>query len=588
MSEYHFRPSLQQLTWQVHPHNERQVEALQQQLQLQLITAILLANRGLSIAEATTYLHPTLRALLPDPFHLLDMDKAVAIIAQTLVKRSKVVIFGDYDVDGATSSALLKNFFAKLGLIADIYIPDRITEGYGPNISAIQKLQSDGYEVIITVDCGIVAFEALKIARQIGMEVIVMDHHLGSELLPEASAIVNPNRIDELSEYGHLAGVGVCYLFCVAIHLYLREHQYYQQQQCSEPDLLSFLDLVALGTVCDVVPLTTVNRAFVKQGLKIIAQRKNLGLRLLADTAKINAPITAYHLGYVLGPRINAGGRVGNANLGAELLSTHDISAAEEIAHKLEYYNQLRKSIEAEVLAYCIETIERQPIPELIICSGQNWHVGVIGIIAARLKERYHRPAIVISFDDQGLGKASGRSIIGVDMGAMVVNAKAKQLILEGGGHKMAAGFSLTLEQLPALQEFVQAETAAQLANLSQQQSLEVEAVIATGGVTLALAKEIELLGPYGSGNPAPLFAVQDAIVKEVNTMGNDHSHLRCILGDKSKHSLTATIFGAMNNPMGPALLKAKGQTIDVVGRIEVNSFLGRESVQLMVEDVGL
>lgn len=588
MSEYSFRPSLQHLTWQVHPQNARQVEALQQQLQLQLITAILLANRGLSVEAAATYLHPTLRTLLPNPFHLLDMDKAVEIIAKTLAKQSKVVIFGDYDVDGATASALLKNFLAKLGLTADIYIPDRITEGYGPNIPAIQKLKADGYEVIITVDCGIVAFEALKIARQIGMEVIVMDHHLGAELLPEASAVVNPNRIDELSEYGHLAGVGVCYLFCVAIHIHLREHQYYQRQQCPEPDLLSFLDLVALGTVCDVVPLTTVNRAFVKQGLKIIAQRKNLGLRLLADTAKINSPISAYHLGYVLGPRINAGGRVGNANLGAELLSTHDISVAEDIAHKLEYYNQLRKTIEAEVLAYCIETLEQQPIPDLIMCSGQNWHVGVIGIIASRLKERYHRPAVVISFDDQGLGKASCRSILGVDIGSMVVNAKAKQLILEGGGHKMAAGFSLTQEQLPALQAFLQAETAIQLAKLSQEQVVEVEAVIATGGVNLALAKEIELLGPYGSGNPAPLFVVKDAIVKEVNTMGNDQSHLRCMLGDRSKHTITATIFGAMNNAMGPALLKAKGQTIDAVGRIEVNTFLGRESVQLMVEDIGL
>lgn len=584
-----FRSSLQNLVWQVRSYDERLVQALQQQLRVSLITARLLAGKQLTPETAKSYLQPTLRELLPDPFHLLDMDKAVAVAVAAITQHKKIVIFGDYDVDGATSSALLKLFLARLGVMAEIYIPDRILEGYGPNIAAIEKLRQDGFEVMITVDCGIVAFAALNAAKQVGLEVVVLDHHMGMETLPDVAAVVNPNRLDETSAYGNLAGVGVSFLFCVALHMQLKSQRYYQQANIPEPDLLNFLDLVALGTVCDVVPLINVNRAFVRQGLKIMAQRKNLGLRLLADMAKVDSAPTTYHLGYVLGPRLNAGGRVGDANLSAELLSTHDISTAEDIARKLEYYNQLRKEIEKDIVELCIQRLEQlQEIPNFIVMTGDNWHAGVIGIVASRLKEKYNRPTAVISFNDEGIGKASCRSVMGVDVGAMIMNAKVQGLLLEGGGHKMAGGFSLQREQLPALQTYLQEAMADKMTGLLGEQVLELDAVVQLGGIDLALAHEIDNLGPYGAANSQPLIAVRDIIIKDVKTMGADHSHLRCLVSDNLGHSLNATIFSAMNNAMGPALINAKGKTADMVGRVGINNYLGRDTVQFLVEDVAL
>ena len=449
--------------WQIRDVNDRDVMTMSQRHSLPDLLARVMVGRGVTIDNAIDYLNPTIKNLMPDPSHLLDMDKAVDHIISAVKDNQKIAVFGDYDVDGATSSALLYRFFKMINLDITIYIPDRIIEGYGPNITALKKMRDEGIKTVITVDCGTTAFDVLSAAKAYDIDVIVIDHHVAEAKLPDVVALVNPNRLDENSQYGNLAAVGVVFLLIVALNRSFKSFGFYKGM--NPPDLLSLLDIVALGTICDVVPLTNLNRALVSQGLKVMAKQKNIGINALYDVAKINEKPMASHLGFQLGPRINAGGRVGKPSLGSRILSTNDNIEAQKIAIDLDKLNQERKEIEAICLEQAIIQVENCPMHDgLVYAYADNWHAGVIGIVASRLKERYNRPACVVTFEN-AIGKGSGRSIDGVDLGAAVISANQAGLIEGGGGHKMAAGFSVTQEKSDDFRQYLANNIAKQLSN---------------------------------------------------------------------------------------------------------------------------
>ncbi|MEC8675162.1 MAG: single-stranded-DNA-specific exonuclease RecJ, partial [Pseudomonadota bacterium] len=460
---------------------DRRATALAQRLDLPAIVAQILADREIELDQAEAYLAPTLRDLLPDPSSFRDMDQAVARLVRAIGAGEKIAVFGDYDVDGATSSALLLRFMRAVGGDIQAYIPDRIAEGYGPNAPALLKLAADGVRVVVTVDCGITAFEPLAAAAQAGLDVIVLDHHVAEPQLPTAVAVVNPNRFDENAGHGYLAAVGVCFLTTIALNRALRAAGHYQGR--AEPNLLQWLDLVALGTVADVVPLVGLNRAFVQQGLKVLAGRRNTGLSALADVAGLDSRPEAYHLGFVLGPRVNAGGRVGEAGLGTRLLAADDPAEAAELARRLDAYNGDRRAIEAEVLTAAVTQAEAAgaAATSLVMVGDAGWHPGVIGIVAARLRERFGVPACVIAWDG-AVGKGSGRSVPGVALGPAVLAAQQAGLLINGGGHAMAAGFTVARDRFADFQAFMTERIEAALAAAPLTQRLNIDAVVTPGG----------------------------------------------------------------------------------------------------------
>lgn len=572
--------------WKLRSEDERTILSLMQKFELPEILARILAGRGITCDTAEDFLQPTLRNLLPDPFHLLDMHKGVERICEAIDKKQKIVIFGDYDVDGATSSALLKNFFAMLGHPVGIYIPDRITEGYGPNSEALRSLRQQGTDLIITVDCGTLSFEPLEDAAACGLEVIVVDHHLGSSALPKAVAVINPNRLDETSEYRYLAAVGVSFLLTVAVCKQLRSQGWFTMHK--EPDLLSLLDLVALGTVCDVVPLKGINRAFVTQGLKVLASRKNTGLSALTDVAALAEMPNCYHLGFVLGPRINAGGRVGQADLGAKLLSGHDYDAAKTIAMRLDVFNKERKALETLVLEEALQkaALLAEDAP-FILVSGEGWHPGVIGIVASRLKERYHKPSAVIALEN-GIGKASARSVTGVDFGSAVVSARSMELLIAGGGHAMAAGFTVEEAKITALYEFLCQRFHPEIEKLKDSQLYKFDSYLSIPAVSVELAHLLEKAGPFGTGNPGPRFVLPSCLLLKTDILAE--AHLRCFVGSaasgRTGGSLKAMMFNAIGTPLGDALLSAQGKTIHLAGSLRINAWQGNETAEFMIDDV--
>ena len=427
---------------QIRKFNDDKIKHLSQMFDIPEIVAKILSSKSIEEEDIYDFLNPYIKNYLPDPSHLLDMDKSSDFLSKAVIDKSKITIFGDYDVDGATSSALLKRFFKMVGIKVDIYIPDRMTEGYGPNINALKKIKDSGSDIVITVDCGTVSFEPIKQAKDYGIDVIVIDHHLGSGTLPEAYAVVNPNRIDENSDCKNLAAVGVSFLLAVSITRSLRDKGYFKSTE--EPDLLSLLDIVALGTICDVMTLKGLNRAFVKQGLKVINQRSNIGLSALMDVSNISGEVGVYHCGFIIGPRINAGGRIGKSHLGSKLLTTEDKDEAYQISQELEKLNMERRSIEEQILHQAFEKADNidGDIPFLLVANDNDyiWHKGVVGIVASRIKEKYNKPCAILSLEG-GVGKASARSISGVDLGAVITSARNEGLLIEGGGHAMAAGF---------------------------------------------------------------------------------------------------------------------------------------------------
>jgi single-stranded-DNA-specific exonuclease len=546
------------------------------------LLANILAGRGVALDQVPTFLNPTLRDYLPDPFHLLDMDKATARLAQAITANECIAVFGDYDVDGATSTALLHHYLAAFGQCIVPYIPDRMKEGYGPTIAAFKKLIDDGAKLIVTVDCGTLAQEPIAYAHDRGIDVIVLDHHLSDGALPPAYAVVNPNRVDETSPHTNLAAVGVTFLTLIALNRTLRDQGFFAQQ-FREPNLLSLLDIVALGTVCDVMPLTGLNRAYVAQGLKMLARREQLGLRALSDVARMDEVPNVYHLGFLLGPRINAGGRVGQSGLGISLLTCTDDAQAQQLAKQLDIHNAERQAIESVVLDQAMLQAEGQANMPVMLLAAEGWHPGVIGIVAGRIKEKFQRPVGVVALEG-GKGKASARSVPGADFGAAIHAAHAQGLIEAGGGHAMAAGFSLTAEQLPGLHAFLIGRMEVAVAHYNESRLRKLDGWLTPSAANLELLDEIAKGGPYGLGNPAPRFGLKE--VQIVRTDLLKEKHVRCILTDKLGGRLTAIAFNAEGTTLGEWLKTQK--TLHLAGELKRNSWQGRDSVQLMIEDAAL
>lgn len=568
------------LPWQLRHEDARAALAMAQQHGVSELLAGILVGRQVAVDDVPRFLNPTLRDDLPDPFHLLDMEKAVARLIAAIERRETIAIFGDYDVDGATSTTLLMQYLGALGLAPIPYIPDRMSEGYGPTTAAFEKLIDQGAKLIITVDCGTLSHEPIAAAQARGVDVIVLDHHLSSGALPNAHAIVNPNRVDETSSHRNLAAVGVTFLTLVALNQKLREAGFFAQHPA--PNLLAMLDIVALGTVCDVMPLTGLNRTYVAQGLKVMAQRRSLGLSVLSDVARMDEAPNVYHLGFLLGPRINAGGRVGKSGLGVELLTATDDARAQEIAATLDLHNQERQAIEAGVLEQATALAEQQRNLPVILVAGEGWHQGVIGIVAGRLKERFSRPALVIALED-GIGKGSGRSVSGVDMGAAIHAAVAEGLLLKGGGHAMAAGFSLEAAKLEALHQFLIRRMEADVNRYTEGRVVKYDGLLSVSGASLDTLEEIAQAGPYGIGNPSPRFVIPEARIQHVAVM--KEKHLRVTLSDASGTTrLNAVAFSAVGSVLGEWLMGEK--TLHILGELKRNSWQGRETPQLMIEDV--
>ena len=570
--------------WAFSATDERLAQGISQSFGLPEILGRLLVARGVSFDEVENFLNPALKTQLPDPNILQDMDKAAERIAEAIEKKQRVAVFGDYDVDGATSSALLRRFFKSVGAELRIYIPDRITEGYGPNAPALLKLKEEGINVVITVDCGVTAFDALDAGTKAGLDIVVLDHHRAEANLPNAYAVVNPNRLDDNSGQGQLAAVGVSFLAIVAINRILRARNFYNAQR-PEPRILQWLDIVALGTVCDVVPLTGINRAFVAQGLKVMSMRQNPGLVALGDVAGLSEAPGTFHAGFVFGPRVNAGGRVGEAGLGARLLSTDDPLEAKSIALQLHQYNAERKELEKNVLDEAMERAEASLHDNLVLLiDGEGWHPGVIGIVAARLKEKYNRPACVIAFDENGIGKASGRSVTGIDLGGAILSAKEKGLLINGGGHKMAAGFTVTRDMLPALINHVNEHAQAQLNGQPFAPELRIDSVLSLHSLTMDLIEKLNMLAPYGAGHAEPRFALTGVKIIKPRVVGENH--VSCFIQDTSGGtSLKGIAFRAMDSALGEMLLKSGSAPIHIAGHVSVNEWNGKKTVDFQIVD---
>ncbi|MCX7888695.1 MAG: single-stranded-DNA-specific exonuclease RecJ [Rhodobacteraceae bacterium] len=563
------------------PEAERLADALARDTGLPLPLARILAARGVSPGEAASFLEPQIRELLPDPRSLKDMQLAAARFVSALKNRERIAVFADYDVDGGSSAALVLTWLRAMGHAATLYIPDRIDEGYGPNVPAMAALAA-AHDLILCVDCGTLSHAPVAAAK--GADVVILDHHLGSETLPPALAVVNPNRQDEDGTLGHLCAASVVFLMLVEANRLLRA------EGIAGPDLMAMLDLVALATVADVAPLTGVNRAFVRLGLKVMARRDRPGLRALADVARLDRAPDVYALGFLLGPRVNAGGRIGAADLGARLLATDDPHEAAALAERLDRLNEERRLIEDRVRDAALAQAEARGLDSpLVWAAGEGWHPGVVGIVAARLKEAANRPAVVIGLSGDE-GKGSGRSVDGIDLGAAVQRVAAEGLLLKGGGHRMAAGLTVSRTGVDAAMARLSDLLGRQGAGVAGPRELRIDSLMMPAAATLALAEDIARAGPFGQGAPAPRFAIPDAEIRDVRRMGG--SHLRLIVSDGMSARLEAVAFRAFDAPpgglLGPFLEPLRGRRVHLAGRLEANTWQGRTSAQFRVEDAAL
>lgn len=549
-----------------------------------LVSQLLMA-RGVVREELERHRMPTIRGFMPDPSIFRDMDQAAERLADAVERQEPVTIFGDYDVDGATSAALLIRLLRDLGCDPKAYIPDRLMEGYGPSGEALVRIAEGGAKLIVTVDCGAQAFEALEMAKAAGVDVIVVDHHKCASRLPVAHSFVNPNRLDEADDaaaHGHLAAVGVCFLLGAALIRTLRGRGFFAERE--EPKLVDLLDIVALGTVADVAQLRGLNRAFVTQGLKVMAQRRNVGLSALIDVSRLTKAPSCTDLGFALGPRINAGGRVGKSDLGVRLLTTDDPEEARGIAEELERLNLERRTIETLVCEAAEELGKAQGNRSVALVAGEGWHPGVIGIVAGRLKEKLGRPAIVIALDGQGIGKGSGRSISGVDLGAAIMAAKDSGLLIAGGGHAMAAGLTVARDKIDALTEFLDERLSADVSRGRDGRALLLDALLSPGGVCPDLCDALDAGGPYGAGWPAPRVAAGPVRIVKADVVGNDH--LRLIVAGDDGRRIKAIAFRMAASELGQAMLSApSGRKLWIAGRIKRDDWGDRPSAEMHLED---
>lgn len=552
-----------------------------------LVTQLLLA-RGVARDDLERHRTPTLRGFMPDPSIFRDMDVAAERLADAVQSGEKLTVYGDYDVDGATSAALLIRLFRDLGLEAGYYIPDRLLEGYGPSGEALVRLGEAGNRLVVTVDCGAMAFDALSQAKAAGMEVIVIDHHKCAAELPSAFALVNPNRLDEADEaaaHGHLAAVGVAFLLAAAIVRILRNRGFFADR--AEPRLVELLDIVALGTVADVAQLKGLNRAFVAQGLKVMAARRNIGLNALAAAARLNRAPSCSDLGFALGPRINAGGRVGKSDLGVRLLTTTDPEEARLIAQELDRLNEERRAIEAQVQEAAEAAMASQHNRAVALVSGDGWHPGVIGIVAGRIKEKFGKPAIVVAVDADGTGKGSGRSITGVDLGAAIISAREAGLLVAGGGHAMAAGLTVEAGKIDALSDWLDERLAGDVSRASSEKVLSVDAMVNPRGLSPMLIETLEAAGPYGTGWPGPRVVTGPVRVVKCDIVGKDH--VRAIVSGDDGASFKAMAFRQGESTLGQQLLHGdRGQKYWLAGRAKLDDWGSTPKAELHIDDVAL
>ncbi len=578
--------SLSGRAWRARPADAALIRSHQQKLGLSEPLARALASRGVAEVDGAAYLAPTLRALFPDPSSFADMDVAAKVLIDAIVADQACVVFADYDVDGATSAALLVRYFRALGRELSIYVPDRLTEGYGPSPAAFRRLKAEGAELVITVDCGAAAHDALTTAAEIGLQVVVIDHHLMRDTIPPAAALVNPNRPDCTSGQGVLAAAGVTFVLLAALTREARRRGLFEGKPA--PDLIPWLDLAALGAVCDVTQLVGFNRALTAQGLKVMSGWGNPGLKALLDVAAAKpGPATTFHAGFVLGPRINAGGRIGRSDLGARLLSTDDPVEAKALAEELDALNATRKAVEAETFEEAVRKIEQSsnldPKAPVMVVAGEGWHPGVVGIVASRLRERYRRPTIVIGLDPAAnVGKGSGRSQPGVNLGRAVQAAFDAGLLLAGGGHAMAAGLTVRPDDVPDLRDFLTERLRGETELSIAADALEIDALITPASADRALWQAFQQLDPFGPGNPEPLFAVADVRIERA--MAVKGGHVRCMLVDESGAKLRAVAWRAGDSEMGRRLLEGQG-ALHIAGRLKPDDWSGREGVELEIED---
>jgi len=569
--------------WRARAVDEAEVKKISQRLRAPEIVGRILSGRGIADAEVEDYLDTTLRRHLPDPSTLAGCDKAAKRLANAVGAGEAVGIFGDYDVDGGTGSAILTKYLRGLGGTVVTHIPDRRTEGYGPSVDAFKKLADAGAKLIVTIDCGTTSYEPLEWARGAGLDTIVVDHHMPGEATNPAYALINPKNVNDHSGLDYLSAAGVSFLLTVALNRALRDAGYFET--CDEPDLKTLLDLVALGTVCDVVPLKGVNRAFVNQGLRVLEGRGNPGLAALADVAKVNGAASTYHLGFMFGPRINAGGRLGPPGLALKLLTSDDPVAAQRMARELDALNSQRREVERDVLDAAILEAEKCVATgaRVVVVAGENWHEGVVGIVAGRLKDRFGRPAVVLSIGENGLAKGSGRSLNGVDLGGAILKAVDAGLLIKGGGHGMAAGMTLAESEIGAFAAWLDRTLRDDIEVAIAAAALEVDGMVGLGSIDEALSDAIALAGPYGAGNPEPMVVVPQVTISFADRVGADH--VRAQISDSSGRRLKGIAFRVADNPLGAALMEGEGRPLHLAGRIKDDTWNGRRQVQLQIED---
>ncbi len=578
--------SLNGRAWRERPADAALIRSISQRHGLGEPLARALASRGVTLETAEDFLAPTLKALFPDPSSFMDMDRAAQILVEALVASRPMTVFADYDVDGATSAALLVRWFRAMGADLPIYVPDRMTEGYGPSPAAFRRIKADGAELVVTVDCGAAAYDAIAEATAIGLEVVVIDHHLMREDPPAAAAVVNPNRPGCGSGQGVLAAAGVSLVLLAALNREARKRGLFEDRP--EPDIRRWLDLAALGAICDVTRLVGFNRALTAQGLKVMSNWGNPGLKALLDVAKSQGPATTFHAGFILGPRINAGGRIGRSDLGARLLSTDDPEEAAALAEELDALNAARKDVERQVIEEAVGLIEGasnlDPNDPVLLVAADHWHPGVIGIVAGRLRERYRKPVIVVGLDPAtAIGKGSGRSQPGVNLGRAVQAAFDEGLLLAGGGHAMAAGLTVRRDHIPELRSFLCARLAEETVEAALADALDIDVLVSPGGADRALFETFRRLEPFGPGNPEPVFAVADARIERPMLLRG--GHIRCQLVDAAGGRLKAVAWRAEGTNLGKRLLEGGG-SVHAVGRLKADDWNGRSGVELEIEDL--
>ena len=571
--------------WILKKYNQDEISFFKDNFSLDETISKLLSIRKVKKEDIVSFLNPSIKNFLPNPNILTDMEKSTKRLIKSIQNKEKVGIFGDYDVDGATSTALLGKYFSELKIPYEIYIPDRKKEGYGPTVKSFEELINKGVKIIFTVDCGTLSFEAMEHANKNEIDVIVLDHHQSEINLPKAHSVVNPNRLDDNSGLQYLCAAGVTFMFLVSMNRELRLNNWFKLNSIIEPNLINYLDLVSLGTVCDVVPLVGLNRAIVKQGLKILKTKKNLGLKTLFDICKIESQPSIYHLGFMLGPRINAGGRVGKCSHGAKLLLNTDPKNAFKLASELDQFNKERQMLERDLLQKILHESKNFLNDPVLVLSGHNWHEGVIGIVAARIKEKFNKPVIIISIEGK-LGKASARSIIGFDIGSVIIAATQNKILLKGGGHKMAGGFSINVSNIDKFKDFIFRKFRNTNEDLTSEKPLFLASVISPSALNFDFYSKVNTLAPFGSGNPEPKFMIEN--LKTINGKIVGEKHIKSVLIGADGTPIKTIAFNAVESDLGAYLLKKNNKYFSIAGKLSLNEWKGQSNVEFIIDDISV